>query len=437
MPKICFLGAGSAFIEPLSRDLFQMEGVESSTLHLVDIDAKRLELSQRIAQHFAQQLGCDWKIEATTNRIEALQDADYVINCVEVGGLDAVRVENDIPLKYGVSQCIGDTIGPGGLFKLLRTGPTWLAMLRDCEHHCPEALVLNYTNPMNMMCLAANAASTMDVVGLCHSVQGTSGQLAEYADVPLEELDFNCGDINHLAWFTKLEHQGESLYPRLRDHALARDDVYEKDPVRFDMMLHFGAFITESSGHLSEYVPWYRKRRELIDEYTRPKYLGQESFYADEWPTWRAEADVRRERILKGEETDIDMKRSVEYASRIIEAHQTHRPYVIHGNVMNDSLIDNLPFDGCVEVACLVNRNGIQPTHFGPLPPAMAAVCRANMSVFEIGALALLERSKEAAVHALTLDPLTSAVCSLSEIRKMTEELFEAEAALLEEAGYE
>jgi alpha-galactosidase len=433
MPKICFLGAGSAFIEPLSRDLFQMQGVESSTLVLVDIDEQRLELSHKLAEHFAKMLACDWKIEATTNRIEALDEADYIINCVEIGGLDAVRAENDIPLKYGISQCIGDTIGPGGVFKLLRTGPTWLEMLRDCERLCPDALVLNYTNPMNMMCLAANASSFMRVVGLCHSVQGTSGQLAEYAGLPLEELDFACGGINHLAWFTRLEHKGEDLYPRLRERALARDEVYEKDPVRFDMMLHFGAFITESSGHLSEYVPWYRKRRELIDEYTRPGYLGEENFYANNWPQWRSDADQRRQKILSGEETDIDLKRSVEYASRIIEAHQTGTPYVIHGNVMNDSLIDNLPFDGCVEVACLVNRNGVQPTHFGALPPAMAAICRSNMSVFEIGTLALLERSKEATVHALCLDPLTSAVCSLSEIRKMTEELFETLGELLQE----
>lgn len=433
MPKICFLGAGSAFVEPLSRDLFQMQGVETSTLHLVDIDEQRLELSQRLAGHFAQRLGCDWKIEATTNRVEALEDADYVINCVEVGGLEAVRIENDIPLKYGVSQCIGDTIGPGGLFKLLRTGPTWLAMLRDCERYCPDALVLNYTNPMNMMCLVANASSALNVVGLCHSVQGTSGQLASYTGVPYEELDFACGGINHLSWFTRLEHKGKDLYPQLRQNALARDEVYAKDPVRFDMMLHFGAFITESSGHLSEYVPWYRKRRELIDEYTRAEYLGEELFYANSWPKWRADADERRQRILNGEETDVDMQRSNEYASRIIEAHQTGTPCVIHGNVLNDGLIDNLPFDGCVEVACLVDRNGIQPTHFGLLPPVMAAICRSNMSVFEIGALALLERSKEAAVHALALDPLTAAVCSLSEIRKMTEELFEAEAELLED----
>lgn len=433
MPKICFLGAGSAFIEPLSRDLFQMQGVESSTLHLVDIDEQRLELSQRLAGHFAQQLGSDWKIEATTNRAEALEDADYVINCVEVGGMQAVRAENDIPLKYGVSQCIGDTIGPGGLFKLLRTGPTWLAMLRDCERYCPNAIVLNYTNPMNMMCLVAASNSAMDVVGLCHSVQGTRGQLASYLEIPVDEMDSICGGINHLAWFTRLEHKGENLYPRLRNHAEARDEVYEKDPVRFDMMLHFGAFITESSGHLSEYLPYYRKRPELIQEYTREKYLGEELFYANNWPQWRSEADERRQRILNGEEKDVDMQRSVEYASRIIEAHQTGQPYVIHGNVMNDGLIDNLPFDGCVEVPCLVDKNGIQPTHFGPLPPAMAAICRSNMSVFEIGAMALTERSKEAAVHALTLDPLTSAVCSLSEIRKMTEELFEACSELLEE----
>ena len=428
MPNVVFLGAGSGFVEPLSRDIFQMVGVSGGTLRLVDIDEQRLELSHKLAGLVAEKLGGRWKVEATTDRRQALPGADYIINCIEVSGLGTVRHDNDIPLKYGVSQCIGDTLGPGGLFKLLRSAPVWLDVLMDCEELCPQALVLNYTNPMSMMCLVAQWASEMQVVGLCHSVQGTSKQLAGYCDVPYEEMRWDCAGINHHAWFTRLEHRGEDLYPRLREKISGRGELWEQDPVRFDMMLHFGAFVTESSGHFSEYLPYYRKRRELITEFCRPGYLGEEGFYARDWPTWRAGADERRRRILAGDpQGELKLERSHEYASYIIQAHQTNQPYVIHGNVANNGLIDNLPADGCVEVACLIDSNGIHPTRFGTLPPQLAALCRMNMSMFELGALAVLERSKEAAVHALMLDPLTSAVCSTAEIRKMTEELFEAE----------
>ncbi len=371
MPNVTFLGAGSFFVEHLSKDLFQIAG-DGGTLRLVDIDERRLELSHQVARMVAERLGGRWQVEATTDRRQALPASDYVINCIEVSGLDTVRCDNDIPLKYGVSQCIGDTLGPGGLFKLLRTGPVWLDVLDDCEELCPDALVLNYTNPMNMMCLIAQWSSTMRVVGLCHSVQGTSRQLADYAGVPYEELDWQCGGINHHAWFTKLAHHGRDLYPELRAKVIDRGALWERDPVRFDMMLHFGCFVTESSGHFSEYLPYYRKRPELIDEYCRAGYLGEAGFYARDWPQWRREADERRQRIIAGTE-QLKLERSEEYASYIIEACETNRPCVIHGNVANDGLIENLPADGCVEVACLVNRQGIQPTQFGPLPPQLAA----------------------------------------------------------------
>ena len=208
MPNIVFLGAGSGFVEPLSRDIFQMDGVTPGTFHLVDIDEQRLDLSYRLASLVSQKLGTGWKVNATTDRRRVLADADYVINCIEVSGLETVRHDLEIPLKYGVSQCIGDTIGPGGLFKLLRTGPVWEEVLADCEELCPGALILNYTNPMNMMCLIAQWVSALRVVGLCHSVQGTSRQLADYVGVPYEELKWDCGGINHLAWFTRLEHDG-------------------------------------------------------------------------------------------------------------------------------------------------------------------------------------------------------------------------------------
>jgi alpha-galactosidase len=429
MPNICFLGAGSGFTRPLATDVMQVAAIGGGEFRLVDIDPQRLELSAGVVRRIAERIGGGrWTVTATTERRAALPGADYVINCIEVSGTACVRLDNDIPLKYGVSQCIGDTIGPGGLMKALRTCPVWIEVLRDCERLCPEAWVLNYTNPMNILCLVAARTSRMQVVGLCHSVQHTSKLLADYLDLPYAELDWECAGINHLAWFTRLRHRGQDQYPRLRERALTLPELWEKDPVRFDIMQHFGAFVTESSGHFSEYVPYYRKRRELIAQYCRAEYLGQESFYADCWPKWRAESDEKRRRILSGAEELPALERSLEYASYIIAARETHVPFVIHGNVPNTGgLIDNLPHDGCVEVPCVVDRTGIHATRFGRLPGQLAALCRANMAMFDLAAEAVVTQSREAAIHALLLDPLTAAVCCPAEIRKLAEELLTAE----------
>jgi alpha-galactosidase len=353
-----------------------------------------------------------------------------------------------IPLKYGIDQCLGDTIGPGGLLKALRTGPVWLDILRDVERICPEALVLNYTNPMNMLCLAASrAVPHVAVVGLCHSVQGTSKLLAEYADVDYEEMDWECAGINHLAWFTKLKHKGENLYPKLFDKfrsgvsgnfkACENEDAEkrDKDHVRKDMALHFGAFITESSGHLSEYLPYYRTNKDTQAHYAREKYDGESAFYAKGWPNWRKNADQEREEMIKGER-DIPSERSWEYGSWIIEAREKDTPFRIYGNVYNQqdgggTLISNLPSDGCVEVATMIDRNGFNPCRYGALPPQMAHLCTSNMAFFDLGAKAIVEKNLEAATHALMLDPLTSAVLCPAEIKAMAEELFEAERAFL------
>jgi len=260
-------------------------------------------------------------------------------------------------------------------------------------------------------------------------VQNTSEVLARYMGVPYEEMKWRCGGINHMAWFTELSHHGRDLYPVLRERC-QEPEIYERDPVRFEVMLQLGAFVTESSGHFSEYVPYFRKRDDLIERYMRQGYRGETGFYATGWPRWRDERDERIRRELSGEEA-IPLERSHEYASVIIEAAETNRPAVVHGSVLNRRLIDNLPSDGVVEVACMVDRNGIQPCRFGPLPAQLAALCAANMRVFELGVRAALERDREAAVHAIMLDPLTAAVCSLDEIRRMAEELFEAERDLL------
>lgn len=475
--QVTFLGAGSGFCPTLCRDVMMIPGAETGELRLVDIDTERLSTMKQVIERLIRELGKQgqWTVRASTNRREVLPGSTYAVCCVEVSGIDCVKWDNDIPLKYGIDQCIGDTIGPGGLFKSLRTVPVFLDILRDMRELCPGAVMLNYTNPMNMMCLAASrAVPEVPVVGLCHSVQGTSHLLASYAGVPYGEMTWECAGINHLAWFTRLEHKGEDLYQKVlmakfeqevaegireAEAGLARYDSEDAshghqpekkykmvDLIRKDMCLHFGAFITESSGHLSEYLPYYRKS-EAGRKLLRLGYEGGSRFYATNWPNWRKQADAHRMKLVSGE-TPFEFKRSWEYGSWIIEAMEKDSPLRIYGNVPNwaqgtlgerrgsslgegGKLITNLPGDGCVEVACMIDRTGIHPTRYGALPQQMAHVCQSNMAMFDLGATACIQRSKEAAIHALMFDPLTSAVCTPREIKAMTLELFDAEKAFL------
>lgn len=431
--NITMIGAGSFFTNSVLKDVILIPGHKGGELRLIDIDEARLTLAHKLMQKIVDEAGQShlWKIYASTKRRELLPGSDYLINSIEVSGIECVRFDNDIPREYGVSQNIGDTIGPGGLFKALRTVPVWLEILRDAEELCPNALVLNYTNPMNVMCLASARTSSMEVVGLCHSVQGTSRMLAEYAGVPYEQVQWQCAGINHLAWFTEFNGPQGSLYPNLFEQAKDRDSAFAKaEPVRTDMMLHFGAFITESSGHLSEYLPYYRKRKDLLEKYTDTGYRGQESFYADNWPQWRAGQDENRRKLINGE-TPIEFKRSWEYGAWIIESVEKNVPITIYGNVANNGCIENLPADGCVEVACLINHNRVQPTRYGRLPKQMAAICDSNMRMFDLAADACILKSKELAIHSLMLDPLTSAVCCPAEIKEMFGKMAEAEAEFL------
>jgi alpha-galactosidase len=430
MTQITFLGAGSTvFARQLITDILHIDGLNEGTFALVDIDSKRLELAHQIAEKLIAISGKQWRVRSSTDRREVLAGSDFLINTIEVAGMANVRHDFDIPMKYGINQCIGDTIGPGGIFKALRTGTAWLDILHDAEQLCPNALVLNYTNPMSILTLAALTGTSMQTVGLCHSVQGTSKQLASYLDIPYEELEWRCAGINHNAWFTVLRHHGEDMYPRLRERAKT-PEIYEKDPVRLEFMLHFGAFVTESSGHFSEYVPYFRKRPELIEKYCRPGYLGGTGFYADNWPTWRKNNETSIQEMLDGTK-EIKFSRSHEYGSYIVEAVTQHKPTVIYGNVRNTNLIDNLP-DGCVEVGCLVDRNGIQPTHFGPLPEQLAALNRSHMAVHTLVRDALLTHNKEAARYALFLDPLSAAVCSPAELSSLFNEMWEAQREYLQ-----
>ncbi len=450
--NVTFVGAGSMFCPILARDVLLTPGADRGEIRLIDIDEDRLATVHTIIEKLLEPTGRaeGWTIKSSTNRQDLLTDSDYVICSVEVSGLQCVGWDNDIPLKYGIDQCIGDTIGPGGLFKGLRTIPVFLDILRDMARLCPSAIMLNYTNPMSMMCLAAGrAVPEVPVIGLCHSVQGSSKQIADRVGIDIKNLDWECAGINHLAWFTKFQHEGKDLYPRLM--AQARAEIYGNkedsdnanaddiglDLVRKDMMLHFGAFITESSGHLSEYLPYYRKS-EPGKRYLGDGYHGESRFYASNWPTWRADGEVVRDKMVRGEE-QFDLERSWEHASWIIEAREKDIPMTVHGNVMNTDprradprpLITNLPHDGCVEVACTIDKDGITPQHYGKLPPQMAHTCASNMAMFDLAANAAIDKCKDAAAHALMLDPLTSAILTPAEIKQMTLELFEAEKDFL------
>jgi alpha-galactosidase len=427
---VALVGAGSAvFARQLMTDILAVDGLDQGIFALVDIDASRLQLARQIAERLVELSGKRWSVTASADRAEVLEGSDYVINSIEVAGLEHVRADYEIPKRYGVDQCIGDTIGPGGIFKALRTGPVWLDIIADVVRLAPRAVVLNYSNPMSILTLAAARASDLQVVGLCHSVQGTSRQLAGYLDIPYDSITWRCAGLNHNAWFTTLERDGEDLYPLLRERARI-PAVYEQDPVRFEVMLHLGAFVTESSGHFSEYVPYFRKRPDLLAKYMRSGYLGESGFYADNWPEWRRANDELIASMLRGE-TPVPRERSHEYASTIVEAIECGREASIHGNVRNRGCIANLP-DGCVEVECRVGKEGIKPVQFGQLPEQLAALNRSHMAVHELVVEALLERDRGKAKYALMLDPLTAAVCSLEEIGRLFDEMWEAERSSLE-----
>jgi alpha-galactosidase len=432
MPKITFVGAGSSvFTYEIVTDMLSTPALDSGVFALVDIDAERLELAHRVTELAVAHAGKNWRVEASTDRRRVLGGTDYLINTIEVAGLPNVRHDFDIPMKYGVNQCIGDTIGPGGIFKALRTLPAWIDILADTEDLAPDALVMNYTNPMSLTCLTGVRASSLPIVGLCHSIQHTSQQVADYLGIPIQELNVRAAGINHLAWLVDITRNGEDMYPLLREKA-EDPAIYEQDPIRFETMRHLGAFPTEGSGHSSEYTPYFRKRPDLVEKYARDGYLGETGFYANNWPRWRAEADDDMRRIIAGED-QIELERGPEFASYIVEAMETNVPAAIYGNVPNTGLIPNLPQDGVVELACLVNKMGVQPTYFGALPTQLAALDAAHMAVHDLVATAVLEHNAAAAFYALMLDPLTAAVCSPAEIRSMFDEMVEAQTPFLPE----
>jgi alpha-galactosidase len=422
MAKIVFIGAGSVvFASRLLTDIVYHPELRDSTIALMDIDAERLDLISKFAQVLASKYAPNMKIESTLNRREALDGADYVVIMIQVGGLEAFELDINIPLKYGVSQEVGDTIGPGGVFRGLRTIPVLLDICYDMEELCPNALLINYANPMAINCWAMNKATRIRNVGLCHSVQGTAMQLASYINVPYEDVYYWVAGINHQAFFLEFKYKGEDAYPLLWE-AMKRREIYERDKVRFEMMKYLGYFITESSHHLGEYVPYFRTTEERRKTYCEPRWFYLEICKE----AWKPHFEHIKKQI-SGEEP-LELSRSHEYGVDIIYSMETGKPLRINGNVENKWLITNLPHGCCVEVPCLVDKGGIHPCHVGDLPSQCAALNRTNINVQELAVKAALEKDRNAALQAVMFDPLTSAMLTPKEIERMVDEMFKAEA---------
>ena len=414
--KVAFVGAGSfVFARALIGDLLSYpELADGSTLALMDIDAERLAVTARAASRIAANV----QVEATLDRRAALAGADYVITMMQVGGYRPATVTDfEVPKRFGLRQTIGDTLGIGGVMRGLRTIPVLLDICRDMEELCPDAVLLQCVNPMAMLCWAAARASSIRTVGLCHSVQGTARELAADLGIAPRELEYRCAGLNHLAFYLELRHEGRDVYPELR----AKRDIPDWNRVRYEVLRHFGYSCTESSEHLAEYVPWFikRERPELVEEFNVP---------LDEY--------LRRceEQLATPLPEDIRVERSDEYAVRIIHALETGEPFAFNGNVMNDGLIENLPYC-CVEVPCTADARGITPQPVGALPPQLAALMRTNVNVQELTVEAALTGKREHVYHAAMLDPHTAAELSLAEIHELVDALLEAHGELVPALG--
>ena len=434
MTKIAFIGAGSTvFAKNLIGDILSFPELSEVTLSLMDIDPERLRTSEIVAHKMADFFGAKPEIEATLDRRRALDGADYAISMFQVGGYKpSTVIDFEIPKKYGLRQTIADTLGIGGIMRGLRTIPVFLDISRDMEELCPNVTFLQYVNPMAMNCWAINRASKIRTVGLCHSVQGTAKVLSDDIGVPYDEINYVCAGINHMAFYLRFEHNGEDLYPRL--HQSLEEKSYGRrhfgfaDHVRYEVFRRLGYFVTESSEHFSEYVPWFikRDRPDLIEQYEIPldEYIRRCELQIAEWEFWKAAFE-------RGELTDIQHERSHEYGSLLIHSMETGQPRIVYGNVSNDELIDNLPKGCCVEVPCLVDKNGLQPVKIGMMPPQLAALQQTNINVQALVVEAALTQKREHIYHAAMLDPHTAAELSLDQIWALVDELIEAHGDMM------
>lgn len=435
MTKIALIGAGGViFAQNFIKDILLDETSRDSEIALMDIDAGRLETAEAFAVKIGEKLGVKPNLTVTTDLREATRGADYVLTIFRVGTLEHQTFEQEIPRKYGVDQVVGDTLGPGGVFRGLRTLKSLFEVLDAMEEECPGAYLLNYVNPMSINTIALSAkAKTVKVVGLCHSVQHTLKQLVDYVGGDAKTARSLAAGINHQAFFLKFEIDGEDAYPRLR-LAMADPAVYHQDRVRFELLRHFDYFPTESSGHGSEYVPYFRKRPELIESFCSPGPNSQSDYSMAAGTSGAslkvcAKLQIDNERkiaaLLSGEE-EFDLAPSDEYGVQIIKAIEANEPMSANLNVINRGLIPSLPPECCVEVPCLVDGSGIKPTRIDDYPEQLASLNRNMINPQLLAAAGALTGDRRKIFQAFALDPLTAAVCSLDEIQSMTDELFEA-----------
>jgi len=428
MTKIAFIGAGSLeFTRELVRDILTFPLLEDSILALMDINAERLSWAKKDVEKFVAASGRPARVEAGLDRRQVLQGADVVLTTILTGSTEVWRHDIEIPRKYGVDLNVGDTRGPAGIFRFLRTVGPMQDIVRDMEEVCPNAVLLNYTNPMAMLCAALQRETSIPVTGLCHSVQGTAMMLADWIGAPFDEIDYLCAGINHQAWYLEYKWRGVDAYPLIHRAITERPEIYNEEIVRNEMFLALGKYVTESSGHNSEYNWWFRKRLDLIEKYCTHgtgwnpgeyAYILKEYQHAE--ATWRQVVETRLAQPL----TAHDLERGHEYAAYIINALKGGEPFEFNGNVRNTSLVTNLQEGACVEVPVLVDRAGFHPMHVGALPPECALLTRLSSGIEEMAITASFEGDPTMVYRAICHDPLTASVLSLAEIRQMTDELF-------------
>lgn len=427
MKKIAFIGAGSfGFTRELVKDILTFPALEESIIALMDINEERLDAIKKAVEKIVAAGNYKAKVVATTDRAEALKDADGVVCTILAGGVDVWRYDVEIPKKYGVDINVGDTRGPAGIFRALRTIPVMLDICRDIEKYCPDAIFLNYTNPMAMLVRAMQGQTKVKVTGLCHSVQGTAEMLARWIGAPMEEITYTCAGINHTAFYLEYKWNGKDAYPLIRE-AVKKPEIYNEEIVRNEMFLHLDYYVTESSGHNSEYNAWFRKRPDLIEKYCthgtgwNPGVYGYIlNEYLNREDTWKKDIE---DWLNKPE---VNLKRGHEYAAYIFNATIGDGTlYKFNGNVRNFGLIDNLPEGCCVEVPVLASKNGLEPMHVGSLPDHLAVMVNTSARCEELAVQGAIEGDPRKVFHAICFDPLTSAVLSLDEIQKMVDEMFE------------
>jgi len=426
--KFVFIGAGSlGFTWNLARDILSFDSFKDAEFHLVDIHEGRLTFADQALKKLINAGGYGAAVHITADRKKALAGADGVLITILHGGVDVWRHDIEIPKKYGVDINVGDTRGPSGIFRFLRTAPVMLDIIRDIEELCPNAVVLNYTNPMALLCGYLQKQSKLNITGLCHSVQGTAAMLARWLGADIKDIKYTCAGINHQAFYLDYKWKGKDVYPLLKEVILNKKEIYNEEQVRNEMFLQLGYYPTESSGHVSEYNAWFRKRPDLIEKYCTfgtgwnpGAYAYILNEYMKKEKTWEDEF----KKMLNREE--VDLNRGEEYAAYIFNAiFGDHTPFEFNGNLLNTGLIDNLPSMACVEVPVLTSSAGFKPFHVGPLPDHLAILVNTSSRCEELAITGVLEGNREKIFQAILFDPLTASILSMSEIRDMTNEMFE------------